>query len=70
MHHEEIVQMINKCNKQRNGYIEKALESIQYAALSSCLCITKTPDPQYHQDTCTYKKLKQAETLLESCIVK
>jgi len=31
----------------------------EYTAYGECICMTKTPDPAYHDDGCTYKELQE-----------
>lgn len=35
-------------------------EALMFAQVGSCSCLTKTPDPQYHDDGCVYKRIGAA----------
>lgn len=37
------------------------LTRIIFAQIASCRCMTKTPDPDYHKEDCTYRVLYEAQ---------
>lgn len=45
--------------------IQKAGEILAMATVASCGCLTKTPDPQYHQESCTYRRICAAMLVLD-----
>jgi len=38
---------------------------LELACIASCKCMTKTPDPQYHEEFCNYRLIKEAQALLQ-----
>jgi hypothetical protein len=49
---------------------------LMIAGVTNCTCMTKTPDPGYHSDTCRYARtaraadrLDQVKTLIEGILV-
>lgn len=38
----------------------KLREVLELACIAACECMTKTPDPQYHAESCRYKKYREA----------
>ena len=44
--------------------IKDLLERITTATISSCNCGTKTPDVNYHKETCRYRVLEECYRVL------
>lgn len=39
--------------------INDVLRKLDYLSIASCSCLTKTPDIEFHSDTCRYKILQE-----------
>lgn len=50
---------------EENKWTEEALDDLQKRLnriwIATCTCLTKTPDVEFHSDTCTYKGIIQAD---------
>lgn len=40
-------------------------QNLEYMMISSCNCLTKTPDPQYHVTGCRYRQLRETLKYIE-----
>lgn len=41
--------------KEQKALAQEMAIELEKACIGSCECLTKTPDPQYHSETCRYK---------------
>lgn len=40
------------------------IEKLRMAQVSSCSCLTKTPEPSWHDESCSYRVLSEAVTAI------
>lgn len=53
------------CSAVEHAPPKDVFEKLQYAMISSCTCLTKTPDIYYHKETCRYRLLSEVYTEVE-----
>lgn len=46
---------------ERNGLLDR----LHLATIGSCTCLTKTPDPQYHDNMCPYRLYRESAEEIE-----
>lgn len=54
--------------QEREMYISTAstvLNTLMIARISSCTCLTKTPDPSYHAENCRYRIFADTSDLVQ-----
>ncbi len=51
-------------NPALHARLRRVRLAIRLCMVGSCGCVTKTPDPAFHESNCRYKLLYQAESIL------